>query len=320
MTPAVFSPRADSADLTTRTLRLSTPDPRCGVSLLEVIIVIAIVGLLTGLLVAGVQRARAAAIRVACASNMRQLAIGVHLFSDARHQFPKGCDEGYSRAYIENRTLIGLSWQTAILPYLEQAALWSQVEIAHKNDPRGHSSEHSVVLATPVPVFVCPADGRRAVTNGLGTTIGLTGYRGIAGTDQRANDGIFHIDLLVRMTDVKDGLTQTLMIGERPGFVDGNYGGWYANWDGGVCPLSQILPAGHRGWIPSDGVGCPASIPSFAPGRIDSLCSIGHYWSLHPNGGNFAFADASVRYLPYSASELLPALATRADGDIAIIP
>jgi prepilin-type processing-associated H-X9-DG protein len=45
-----------------------------------------------------------------------------------------------------------------------------------------------------------------------------------------------------------------------------------------------------------------------------------HFWSLHPGGANFAFCDGSVRFLPYSANDILPALATRAGGEVAVLP
>jgi prepilin-type processing-associated H-X9-DG protein len=45
-----------------------------------------------------------------------------------------------------------------------------------------------------------------------------------------------------------------------------------------------------------------------------------HFWSPHPGGANFALADGSVRFLPYAANDVLPALATRAGGEVAAVP
>ena len=105
------------------------------------------------------------------------------------------------------------------------------------------------------------------------------------------------------------------MIGERPPGPKGDPGAWYAAWGHGVCPLSQILAAGKI--APSlDGVDCPPSLSPLRPGRLEDPCHTKHFWSLHAGGANFAFADGSVRFLAYRQSEILPALATRAGGEV----
>ena len=58
----------------------------------------------------------------------------------------------------------------------------------------------------------------------------------------------------------------------------------------------------------------------YIPGRTNAPCQEYHFWSLHFGGANFAFADGSVRFLHYSANDILPALATRAGGETVQIP
>lgn len=65
---------------------------------------------------------------------------------------------------------------------------------------------------------------------------------------------------------------------------------------------------------------CPRGPFHFQRGRLDHQCDVFHFWSLHAGGANFAFADGSVRFLAYSADPILPALATRAAGDMASTP
>jgi len=65
---------------------------------------------------------------------------------------------------------------------------------------------------------------------------------------------------------------------------------------------------------------CPRGPHSFRQGRLDEMCDTLHFWSLHPKGANFAFADGSVHFLSYSADAILPALATRAGGETVELP
>ena len=83
----------------------------------------------------------------------------------------------------------------------------------------------------------------------------------------------------------------------------------------------QLLPVSVA-WANDSYLGydCPGNLGVFERGRYDDMCHHYHFWSLHPGGANFAFADGSVRFLSYSAASVLPALATRAGGETATIP
>ncbi len=59
---------------------------------------------------------------------------------------------------------------------------------------------------------------------------------------------------------------------------------------------------------------------AFGPGRLDNPCDRLHLWSLHPGGANFLFADGSVRFLPYSARNVLDALASIQGGEVVEVP
>ncbi|MEO2089144.1 MAG: H-X9-DG-CTERM domain-containing protein, partial [Gemmataceae bacterium] len=58
----------------------------------------------------------------------------------------------------------------------------------------------------------------------------------------------------------------------------------------------------------------------FVAGDLSRKCDAFHFWSLHSGGANFAFADGSVHFLNYSADAILPALATRAGGEVVALP
>jgi prepilin-type processing-associated H-X9-DG protein len=61
---------------------------------------------------------------------------------------------------------------------------------------------------------------------------------------------------------------------------------------------------------------CPGGPYNFKSGAVGNECDQFHYWSLHPNGTHFLFADGSLRFLQYTADGVLPALSTRASGEV----
>ena len=65
---------------------------------------------------------------------------------------------------------------------------------------------------------------------------------------------------------------------------------------------------------------CPRQSYPYGPGEPDNMCDTFHFWSRHPGGANFAFADGSVRFLRYEADPILPALATRAGNEAVAVP
>jgi prepilin-type processing-associated H-X9-DG protein len=179
-----------------------------------------------------------------------------------------------------------------------------------------------------VPVFGCPADSRAAVAQvspADGLTVGLTSYLGVCGTDcLGARGGLLFTNSAVRFADVTDGLSNTLLLGERPPGPDFLLGRWYAG-------LGQIVRGAATGSAEMilgvrepnaepvvSGSPCGPGVHRFNPaGGVADPCGVYHFWSSHPGGANFALADGSVRLLPYTADDRLPALATRAGGEAA---
>jgi prepilin-type processing-associated H-X9-DG protein len=120
----------------------------------------------------------------------------------------------------------------------------------------------------------------------------------------------------VAIGDISDGTSNTIMLGERPTGQNGFSSSWYTGWGVFHFAGAQIMPL--------DGQWVNAPVPKtwceqrtvFQAGKYDDPCHHNHFWSLHPGGANFAFADGSVKFLRYSAASVLPALATRAGGEV----
>jgi prepilin-type processing-associated H-X9-DG protein len=294
------------------------PRRRVGSSLLELLVVIGTIAILTGLLLAAVQRVRAAADRLRCQNNLRQVALALHGYHDVDGRMPPGTSPD-----LPTEPFPYLNWHARILPYLEQEPLWRVVESGRRTFGPG------VGLARPgkdqvVPMFACPADTRTAVAWILPDRvpefrIALTSYLGNAGTDYRRQSGVLYLASGTRLIHVTDGTSSTLLAGERPPSADLRFGWWYfgigQGWTGS---LDAVLGVRERNILggPSPYALCAAGPYSFQPGRVDNLCSAFHFWSLHSGGTNFAFCDGSVRFLRYEADAILPALATRIGGEV----
>jgi prepilin-type processing-associated H-X9-DG protein len=147
--------------------------------------------------------------------------------------------------------------------------------------------------------------------------VAFTSYLGVSGADPLKLDGLLYLDSSTHFSDILDGTSHTVLVGERPPSADGLLGWWYAG-EGQVQDGSgdMVLSVRERN-TGAYGPGCPPGPYVFGPGRASDQCSAFHFWSPHSGGGaHFLFADGSVHFLPYSANPILPALATRAGGDV----
>jgi prolipoprotein diacylglyceryl transferase len=295
---------------------------RSAFTLIELLVVLAILAVLIGLLVPAVQKARAAAARLHCQSNLKQIGLALHGYHDSQTSFPPT---------FSTRSYSYLSWMARVLPYLEQEALWHQADDAYRVNSWPWSTPPHPDDAV-VRLFDCPADARSgkkaAVTffnpnpgpNGLpGTTtltIAFTSYLGNSGTNLSRQDGIFAPNTSTSLHNVTDGASNTLLVGERPHGPDGTFGWWYAGPGQGFTGSADVVLGAAE--INIARAQCPPGPYSFGPGKADAPCDVFHYWSLHSGGAHFVFADGSVHLLSYSmASGLLPALATRQGGEVA---
>jgi prepilin-type N-terminal cleavage/methylation domain-containing protein/prepilin-type processing-associated H-X9-DG protein len=300
---------------------------RFAVTLLEVLVAIAIVGILIGLTVSAVQKVRARASQIACANNLRQIGLALHGAHAAHERLPPYPINPRVDAYMG---LFGysyqkISWHLFILPYVEQESLWRAVLAAAADEPDMRTGPHRPLMKLLVRVYGCPADSRvrTSHTDTSGQEASYTSYLGVTGSFMTRRDGVFRGRPGISLTDVSDGLSNTLMIGERPPSARMDAGWWYAAHPAPTGFEDFELPAENGlsaydfecgGFV----VPTPSGIElkyHFAPGSLQDNCSRYHFWSLHTGGGHFLFGDGSVRFLSYSARSILPALASRAGGE-----
>ncbi len=288
-------------------------------TLIEVLVVIAIVAVLIGLLLPAVQKVRSAAARLACQNNLKQLGLALHNYEGTVGTLPPGAAK-----FAKKEPYPGLSWLGHLLPHVEQGPLWGVSQVAYAERPGNPFQPPHLGILTPLKVFSCPADDRQSMAHAThsGYRVASTGYLGYLGIDFKTPTGVLYYGSRTRFTDITDGTSNTLAAGERPPSPDFWFGWWYAGaGEAGTGAGDMVLGARERNINASQYTGqCPAGPYNFRPGKPDEMCDVFHYWSLHAGGANFLFCDGSVRFLAYAADAVMPALATRAGGEVAAVP
>lgn len=310
-------------------------------TLVELLVVVAVIGALTALLLPAVQAAREAARRTQCANRLRQLAVAAHNYHLSHETFPPGLNQFEVPSPPRFR---GTSLFTFLLPHLEQGNLLEGWDYAFplNNTDGGPAARSATVLA----VLLCPSDPIRENPVAVaGRYYGMTSYGGNGGTrsyypDRATCDGMFHTtgpashphpnQQPVSLSMVLDGTSQTIMFGERS-HRDPNLESFAeAYWAESLAYLGRWPAIGGRKRI------ADVTLSAFAPinyripfdfGSRDQLQPPPESWrdfeiyedrrkcafgSDHPQGANFAFADGSVRFIGESLPlESLQAMCTR---------
>jgi prepilin-type N-terminal cleavage/methylation domain-containing protein/prepilin-type processing-associated H-X9-DG protein len=307
--------------------------PRTAFTLIELLVVIAIIGILMGLLLPAVQKVREAAARIQCQNNLKQIGLAAHGYHDANQGFPPGYIAAAPYSDGATDTAPGWGWGAFLLPYVEQNNLYNQLNLSQP-------VQNSPAIQTMVKVYLCPSDltppGPFPVTDGLGNTICLaapTSYAACCGSD--ASDttdptglGVFYRNSRVRMTDIADGTSSTILIGEKA-WSNAN-GVWAGAIPGGVIRRGQSNPCQPNvpgAWFPAATLVLSHAHLNNAMTDPDGSAGMDDFGGRHFGGSNFVFADGSVHFLrsvpgdnpdgSYTPDGLIfQALGTRADGEV----
>jgi prepilin-type N-terminal cleavage/methylation domain-containing protein/prepilin-type processing-associated H-X9-DG protein len=313
----------------------SRTSTRTAFTLIELLVVIAIIAILIGLLLPAVQKVREAAARTQCTNNLKQMGLALHAYHDANLGLPQGqrpwANPGVTTAPFEG----SWTWMAYILPYIEQDNLARQAKTFANGGGSNYYSWYNTACPVKQKVYTCPSDPRGTqVFPGPPSGIAdqaLTTYLGNSGTvsaPPSTADGVLFTGSKIRLTDITDGTSNTIMVGERPPNSNLEFGWWFAayGYDGrgnGDCVMTSndvaianyfIANYSSAPNLPCNGT--PAQKIGLQPGSPLVGCDAAHYWSYHPGGAMFLMGDGSVRMISYSNNSILAALSTRSGGEV----
>lgn len=283
-------------------------------TLIELLVVIAIFAVLMGLLLSAVQRAREAAARIKCQNNLKQIGLAFHMYHDTQGSLPPG-----HRSLTATQPMPWSGWPLSLLPNLEQSALFANAQAAYRLTRNPFLNPPHTGLAMVVQTYVCPSDGNSAFPRPgerTGVVAAYTDYLSVSGRNYATHDGVLFPDSHIRFAEITDGTSNTLLAGERPPSSDFQFGWWYAGIGQKFSGSGDmILGVQEVNLLPVTSASCGPGASRYSPGRVGSPCNLFHFWSYHPGGANFLFADGAVHFLPYSTSPIMVPLATRSGGE-----
>jgi prepilin-type processing-associated H-X9-DG protein len=273
------------------------PSRRVGMTLVELLVVVAVLAALVALLLPAVQSAREAARRTSCMNNLRGIGCAIYGYESARRTFPVGC-----LGCLAGSPRRQIAWNAFILAFAEEPGAAAAFDFAFPF----RSEQNRVAAGHVVPLFLCPSTSRTKRTglttgdrnrNGCwdtGDGLAYTDYGGMYGVafpgmnSRPEHAGVMRYERAIKATQVTDGLTRTALVAECTG-RDASTNSEWANGQ-------NIFDQWHANPI--------------------NRSQDNEIWSDHPGMAGMVFADCHVEFIDESIDQsVLVALLTRAGGE-----
>jgi len=265
-----------------------------GFTLIELLVVIAIIAVLVALLLPAVQQAREAARRSSCKNNLKQIGLGLHNYHDTHRVFPPGWVTRITNStYNNNRFGSGrYGWSAFILPFVDQASIYNQQNFEAANMPNPNNNN---ALNQSLSVYRCPSDtGPDVVAAAQASGYGLSNYAGNYGHIERPGhsfeqftSGILFGNSSIKMRDITDGTSNTIMAGEHSirqrGILNSRGAGIWA----GLIQNKQM------------DLLCRSTDATTPINQSSPVANNSHdgFGSFHTGGAQFLLCDGSIRFI-----------------------
>jgi prepilin-type N-terminal cleavage/methylation domain-containing protein len=289
-------------------------------TLVELLVVIAVIGILIALLLPAVQAARETARRCSCCNNMKQIGLALHMHHDTYGRMPAGWQAYDSAGRPHWIGEPGWGWAAKLLPFLEQANVEKNL-IDYRLSITDAANARARVF--PISTYRCPTDFGNAVFLNVdehehegashhdielatANYVGVFGKKSVHDCDALLpgqtclGDGAFYHNSALRFAEITDGLSHTFVVGERSSQLD------YSTWVG----------------VPSGCECAPARVVGTATYSPNSREDHTHnFSSMHPSGTHFLSGDGSVRLVPETIDQAVyQALCTRSGNESVTVP
>ncbi len=289
-------------------------------TLIELLVVIAIIAILVALLLPAVQQTREAARRSSCKNNLMQLGIAIINYEHQWETFPLGTANA-TGPIINERKGYHVGWMVRILPHMDDGVAFDKFDFTKgaydpaNKEVAAYMPRWSMCPSVPLPGYFDVTDEE----SGESVRVANTSYAGVHHSKEAPidtdNNGIFVLNRAISAHDVTDGLSHTLMAGEKV------YGGHELGWVSGS--RATLRYAGESAKLGHSSINAPGSKAdrdhSMLPDdwEPEDPKATGGFASFHTGGAQFLLGDGSVRFLSENMDvETFSHLGNRHDGEL----